>query len=221
MQASTIESRFRAVELFFDFSRSRYVFVGCSTKAMTAVSLKIKEWMCRLKPLKRRRKVELDEFKLRNLMTRDDFICYGNSNHVQQLEKALELRKGNTTSHCSKKLAISIRNHLILRLCMANACRASNITNVTIEDVLAATSSDDFPNARVIYNWKYKTSLIYGKKAIVMDTGLWNQLVTYLESIRPTIASDDTKKNHLRYAFSSSINVVMPIVRPVAPCRNV
>jgi len=75
-------------------------------------------------------------------------------------------------------------------LVMMNACRASNIQNLTLDDMDKSTVEKEFPTFKIINQTRYKTSFVYGIKAIVIPADLFGQLETYVRKIRPILVKD-------------------------------
>ena len=61
---------------------------------------------------------------------------------------------------------------------------------MTISDVKNAKVDEEFPNARTIKSSKYKTSLLYGTKIMVLPLDIYNLLMTYIEFIRPFLTKN-------------------------------
>ena len=53
-------------------------------------------------------------------------------------------------------------------------------------------------------NDKYKTSLIYGNKIIVVNEEFYEQLKTFIKHIRVRLIDDKVEENKFRYLFTSS-----------------
>ena len=58
---------------------------------------------------------------------------------------------------------------------------------MTIHDVLTAKEDEEFPNARAIRSTKYKTSLLYGTKIMVVPNDVYKLLVFYIKVLRPVL----------------------------------
>ena len=70
-----------------------------------------------------------------------------------------------------------------------NAARASNLMNLTMEEVGSAEPLQEYEldgePPFVIRNENYKTSLIYGEKTIVFSPIMWRDLENYIKFCRP------------------------------------
>ena len=65
-----------------------------------------------------------------------------------------------------------MRNYLIVMLTITNAARASNLMNITVSDVTDAKKHEEMP-AFVFKSTKYKTSIIYGSKIMLVPEDLY------------------------------------------------
>ena len=71
-----------------------------------------------------------------------------------------------------------------------NACRASNLSNLKVKDLYNAKDDENFPNGKVIDQRKYKTSFVYGLKALIIPADIYQQLRTYVKHYRPVLVQD-------------------------------
>ena len=85
--------------------------------------------------------------------------------------------------------AVNVRDHLMLMLTFINALRASNLINITLREVQSATQHQEL-DALVFKNNKYKTSLIYGAKIILVPTLTYKHIQLYVKYLRPTLILD-------------------------------
>ena len=66
----------------------------------------------------------------------------------------------------------------MLTLCVTNCLRSSNLMNVTIHDFEQA-KKQEIENAYTFTSTKYKTSLVYGAKIILVSRAVYMQLKIY------------------------------------------
>ena len=104
----------------------------------------------------------------------------------------------------TKLKAIKIRDHLMVSLCYHNCLRASNLTNISLEDVKKIEKHHEIEEAWVLTNEEYKVSMIYGAKIILLDSILNEQIKNYIELFRPLVTADDHLADTKRYLFTSS-----------------
>ena len=73
-----------------------------------------------------------------------------------------------------------------------NACRASNLSNLSIADLMNAKDDAAIPNGKgkVIDQRKYKTSFVYGRKSIIIPIDIYNHMVNYVQYYRPVLVQD-------------------------------
>ena len=89
-------------------------------------------------------------------------------------------------------------------MCYTNCVHASNLFNIIIHDVLEAKKHNEIKHALFWTNDKCKTSLIYGKKIIVVNEEFYEQLKAFIKHIRVRLIDDKVEENKLRYLFTSS-----------------
>ena len=65
-----------------------------------------------------------------------------------------------------------MRNYLLVILTITNAARASNLINITAEEVTSATKHKEI-SGWVFKSTCYKTSIIYGTKCMVVPDDLY------------------------------------------------
>ena len=99
---------------------------------------------------------------------------------------------------------IHARNYIMFMVTLYNACRSSNLINMTLYDFNMATTHEDFPNAKVVKSKRYKTSMLYGTKMVVFNEALHRHTELYIKHLRPLIISDDGFDDKERFLFTSS-----------------
>lgn len=89
-----------------------------------------------------------------------------------------------------------------------NAARSSNIQEITLEHIDNAKSSKEYitngTSAMVVASEKYKTSLIYGEKLLVIPGDVWVLLMNYIKHMRPLVIQDDNAEPCKRFLFTST-----------------
>ena len=101
-------------------------------------------------------------------------------------------------------MVVHTRDYIMLTLYYINALRASNLINITLQEVLSAKRNKLIKDAFVFMNQKYKVSIIYGSKLILAPENLYNQIKLYIEHLRPKLTDDKHRLNRDRYLFVSS-----------------
>lgn len=81
------------------------------------------------------------------------------------------------------------------------ACVKSDISLADIEKI---NKHDKIDGAYVLTNERYKTSMIYGAKIILLDEIHLQQIKAYIDVFRQCVTKDDDKPSYLRYLFTSS-----------------
>lgn len=87
---------------------------------------------------------------------------------------------------------------------IGNAARASNLINMTLADVENASINEEYENARSISSSNYKTSMLYGKKVLMLSEEVYQYLLSYIKYLRPLFVVDIGLPSHKRYVFTSS-----------------
>ena len=85
----------------------------------------------------------------------------------------------------------------MVMIALINAARASNIFNITLNHVNLATEDQEFKGAMIFRSPKYKTSMLYGTKLLLVPNDLYNFLKKYIDFCRPIIlgeANEDAVK---------------------------
>ena len=54
-----------------------------------------------------------------------------------------------------------------------------------------ATTAEEFGNAKVIESPKYKTSMLYGKKLMILPNDVFELVEKYIRFLRPKIVNDE------------------------------
>ena len=107
-------------------------------------------------------------------MTPRHMIKYGRSSYVKWLTSQLNLISKKKVK-ITKRFALNVRDYLIVKLCIINGMRASNIIYLKV-NVLEATKSVEHHDDMVFVNSTHKTSTIYGEKVIALPECLFHQL---------------------------------------------
>ena len=74
-----------------------------------------------------------------------------------------------------------------------NACRASNLINITIED-FENDKKDNTYDAWSISSTNFKTSLLYGEKKILLGDDLYTHAGNFKKFLRHKITTDNKKQ---------------------------
>ena len=103
-----------------------------------------------------------------------------------------------------------MRNYLMVNICIVNCLRASNLMNMIVHDFREAKRDNGIQGACRFYNSKYKTSLVYSEKVILVSDSLYDKMKMYITYVRPIITHDKFRSAKLlrsatlRYIFTSS-----------------
>lgn len=147
----------------------------------------------------------------RLLISTNEFQQYGCSDHVIHVCKQLQEVMDDPETFISFHEAIDIRNYLMLNICIVNCLRASNLINMTIHDFQQAKKDNEIQGAYRFYINKYKTSLVYGEKVILVSDTLYDQMNSYITHVRPIITDgftssiEDTKARELMNQINHSL----------------
>ena len=72
---------------------------------------------------------------------------------------------------------------------------------ITLCDVDNATKDKTLGEAYLIKNKKYKVSIIYGAKVLLLSKDIYHQLQLYIKYIRPMFITDQNRAQKGRYVF--------------------
>ena len=103
----------------------------------------------------------------------------------------------------NKQRAIEVRDYLMVSLTYFNCLRASNLKSITLKDLGKLIQMIKLTE-HVLKNEKYKTSLLYGLKIILLSQTYLQQIKLYIENIRPFVTKDDKNHPSQRCLFTSS-----------------
>ena len=184
---------------------SLFTSSGLSFADMEKVRSKTSELNRRLQPFCKARQAAVADFKLDNLILPSDFVALGRSKQGAKIVFDLNGADAVTAPHYTTEQINACRNYLMAMICITNATRASNLINLTLQDLKEAKHDAEF-DALCILSKKYKTSLLYGRKAIVLPEELYGQLSNFVTHLRPRIAdaSDATLPDDEKAIFLCS-----------------
>ena len=199
IQPRTILSKLGSLKIFLDFILSRRIFAGMSAVELEMTKLKIKEISQSLKPFVFQREADLKIFKKLNILTKEHIFTYFNSKHVLQIRN--QLKDASLVPNSST--VIDTRDYLMIMICLLNATRASNLINITLKDIDDIFKDPEFEDAFCISSTRYKTSMLYGTKIMVVDEQLKNDLLQYIKTYLPVL-TPSPKDRDCRYFFSTA-----------------
>ena len=101
-------------------------------------------------------------------------------------------------------MVIHIRDYIIFILGYINTLRASNVINITLQEVLSAKRDKVIKEAFVFKNNKYKVSIIYGAKLILVSETVFHHIKLYIHYLRPILINVKHRLDRERYLFVSS-----------------
>ena len=118
IQASTIKSKLLSVSTFCKFLYNRGIFINISTDELNRIQSKVQELCGSLKMHIGQREKIVSKFKLQCLIRTDQFLKYGNSEHVQSINKKLKKYSEHDRDaiKINKQEAIYIRDYLMVSL---------------------------------------------------------------------------------------------------------
>ncbi|XP_066934202.1 uncharacterized protein [Clytia hemisphaerica] len=202
LKPSTVMGRLSSIKLLLDFVTSRRLYIGLTSHAIQIIRLKLKEFHDRLKIYHKARERFMQTFKSNRILTPSDMEVYGGAPQIQETVSILnEINKDNSHQY-SQKEAVCARNHLMVIITVGNAARASNLINLSVEDVENAVREEEF-DAFAIASINYKTSLLYGIKKLLLGNDLLQQLKNFIEYLRPKITINDPADKHSQPVFTS------------------
>ena len=138
-----------------------------------------------LKDLLREREQTIKDFKSNILLNSSDMKTYGHSKHTVEIAQLFnDLKENPEEQFISTYNATDLRNYLMSVLTIVNCLRASNLMNITLEDVEKVQKDSAITDAYVIKNKKYKVSIIYVAKMILLTKDINEQLELYIKYVR-------------------------------------
>ena len=205
IQASTIKSKLCSLSVFCRFLITRRIYINITFNALTRIIAKIQELNLSLKQYISQREQLISKYKSETLIITEQFQKYGNSKHVKDINELLYLLEHSSkTVIINKQKAIEVRDYLMVSLTYFNCLRASNLMTITIEDVRKIIPHNEIDGAHVLKNDKYKTSMLYGAKIILLSETHLQQIKLYIQNLRPFITNDYKKHASQRFLFTSS-----------------
>lgn len=134
IQAATIKSKLCSLSVFCRFLINRSLFINLTIEDIQHLILKVKELCKSLKSIDEREKV-VTKFKSDTLLTVKNLQDYG-TEHVSSINSTLvKSEKNKKDLKLTKQSAIDIRDYLMVSLTYFNCLWASNLMNISLEDV--------------------------------------------------------------------------------------
>ena len=205
IQANTIRSKLISLNRFLRTLTQRSIYIGLKNREVEKLYGMISQCKLNLKELIKEREQTIKEFKSNVLLNSSDIRKYGDSNHLIKVTKLFEsLGNNGEEQHISLYDATDLRNYLMVVLALVNCLRASNLINITLYDVENAVKDKTVSEAYLIRNKKYKVSIIYGAKLLMLSKDTYKQLQSYIKYVRPKFITDNHRSKRDRYVFVSS-----------------
>ena len=205
IQASTIKSKLCSLAVFARFLINRSIFINIRYNFLTRIITKVQELSSSLKRYTDQRQQVMSKHKSDKLIAANKFQSYGSSKDIKELNAGLRsLTTSPKSVKLSKQKAIDVRDYLTVSVTYFNCLRVSNLMNITLADISRMKLHNEIDGAHVITNTKYKTSMIYGAKIILISATHAEQIQLYIEHLRPFVSKDDQKDESQRFLFTSS-----------------
>ena len=183
IQASTIKSKLCSLAVI----KIRY-------NSLSRIIPKVQELNSSLKMSIDQREQVISKHKSDTLIAANKFQSYGNSKHIKETNQDLySLSVSPKTVTLTRQKAIDVRDYLMVSLTYFNCLRVSNLMNITLTGINNIKPHDEIDGAHVLTNTKYKTSVIYGPKIILLSNTHVDQIKLYIQKLRPFITKDDKK----------------------------
>ncbi|EDO28775.1 predicted protein [Nematostella vectensis] len=155
---------------------------------VTKVRVQVQEWSASFKKPFKERRWEKHQEDLEKLITPEDVQKFSKSAPVRAaistLGRYME-KEGSPgqTDFCT------VRDHLITRLCIENACRAGPLANMTLRDLDRATKDGD---EMIVTILKHKTSASAGPAHVVLSPTVFTWLKAYVKYMRNKVSGAGT-----------------------------
>ena len=205
---SRYKSKLCSINVFLRFLLNRGIFINLRADEINRMTMKIQELCASLKTSIDRREKLIAKIKSEALITVKNFQDFGSSSHVKNINQTLKnmslSRAKSVEMKISKQSPIDIRDYLMVSLTYFNCLRASNLMNISLQDVNKIAKHEEIHGAYVLVNEEYKVSMLYGAKIILLDSILYEQLKLYIEVYRPIVSNDSKLHDQNRYVLTSS-----------------
>ena len=213
IQASTIKSKLCSLAVFARFLINRSIFINIRYNFLTRIITKVQELSSSLKRYTDQREQVMSKHKSDKLIAANKFQSYGSSKDIEELNAGLaSLTTSPKSVKLSKQKVIDVRDYLTVSVTYFNCLRVSNLMNIILADISRMKLHNEIDGAHVITNTKYKTSMIYGSKIILISATHAEQIQLYIEHLHPSVSKDDQKDESQRFLFTSSrINTEKPL----------
>ena len=190
IQAPTIKSKLISFNRLIDFIEERQLYIGLMPEQLKNLTYTLNTCKKNLKNLCVERTQTIKSFKKSILISVSEFQQYGSSEQVILVCQKFNEIFDDPETFVSFQDAIDMRNYLIVTICIVNCLRASNLMYMTIFDFQQAKIDAEIKGAYRFYNHKYKVSLVYGGKVILVSESLYDQIKTYITYVRPILTDD-------------------------------
>ena len=135
IQAATIKSKLCSLSVFCRFLINRSLFINLTIEDIQHLILKVKELCKSLKKSIDEREKVVTKFKSDTLLTVKNFQDYG-TERVSSINSTLvKSEKNKKDLKLTKQRVIDIRDYLMVSLTYFNCLWASNLMNISLEDV--------------------------------------------------------------------------------------
>ena len=151
------------------------------------------------------REQNIKEFKSNILINPSDFQKYGESEFVKNIFDLMNLiDKEGEEAKLNIQDAIDVRDYLTLTMAFINVLKASNLINVSSKEINSVKKHEELTDAYMFKNNKYKTSLIYGTKIVLVDSITYHHILLYIKFLRPLLILDGHRSLKDKYVFIAS-----------------
>ncbi|KAK3720320.1 hypothetical protein QZH41_020401 [Actinostola sp. cb2023] len=150
----------------------------------------VQEWMCSMKGPVATRKWEKLMEDLEKLIKPEDIQkfdkCYHARSAVSTLGKCMEKHAPKTATQADY---VHVRDYIITRLCLENACRAGPIANMTLGELRKAKKDND---QMVVTVMNHKTLVSHGPANVVLSPMVLKWLQAFITYMRNHLAGAGT-----------------------------
>ena len=173
-KAGTVKSYLHSLRLFYKFIICEEVEKDCVTEYPSMIVV-MENWLTvyRRKSKKDRWQKDLDDFN--SLLESKDFIALGNSKLVTYCKKVLIDLKSSDQTPTFKQFT-SVRDYLMIYLCIDNASRTGTVANMTCREFLKARFKN---NTYQVAVFNHKTVGTSGPENIVFSPILHREACIY------------------------------------------
>ena len=187
-QAGTVKSYLHSLRFFYKFlmcEHKDHDFTGECPRMIVVVE----NWISVYQRKEKKDRWKKDRRDIENLLTSSDFKALDESELVHYAKKTLENFK-NCQKEPTLKQFTTIRDYIIMYLCINNASRTGALANMTCREFSKATNENGSYRVSV---FNHKTVATSGPAVIVFTSKLYAEALVYFQRFRNQLMDIDKR----------------------------